>query len=80
MRALRVNLIDDKELIRGNFNSNNNCKCLTISKYETGDSKYIFQYKINDPNTEKAFSNLIDENDSLLRKSYGIDSCIQPRF
>ena len=41
----------------GIFNSNYNCKCLTTSEYEIGDSKYIFQYKINDPSTETAFSN-----------------------
>ena len=64
----------------GIFNSNYNCKCLTTSEYEIGDWKYIFQYKINDPSTETAFSNLIDENDSLLRGQFGIDNWVQPGF
>lgn len=29
-------LADDKELIRGNFNSNYHCKCLTTSENEAG--------------------------------------------
>ena len=69
------NLIDDKELIWENFNSNYNCKYLTTSEYEAGDSKYIFHNEINDPSTDKAFSNLIDENNYLLKNSF-----IQPNF
>ena len=69
------NLIDNKELIQGKFNSNYNCTCLTTSEYELMDSKYTFQYEINDPGTDKTLSNLIDENDSLLRKLF-----IQPNF
>ena len=61
-----INLTDNRKLIRENFNSNYNCKCLTTSEYEVVDSKYIFQYEINDTRTDKAFSNLIDENDSLF--------------
>ena len=79
--SVSFNLIDNKELIWGNFHSNYNCKCLTTSEYdagseyEVGDSKYIFQYDLNGPSTDKAFSNLIDENNSLLRNLF-----IKPNF
>ena len=63
-------LTDNKELFRGNFNSNFNFKCLITSECKAQDSKYLFQYEINYSGTDKAFSNLIDKNNSLLRISF----------
>ena len=69
-------LIDNKELIWRNSNSNYNCKGLTTSEYEAKDSKYIFEFEINDQSTDKAFSNLIDKNNFLLRKFSGFTKII----